>query len=291
MKMKKLNVLFLSILTSGFLIGCGGGGGASSSATTSSDTILSGSFIDAPVEGLKYSTPTQSGFTDENGTFKYKQGEKVQFSIGNFILGETIGQNIVTPLTISGDVLLSEISTKSMNIARLVQSLDENGLDEKIKIPKSLHNLSLASITINDELELQALLNEIVLLSKQTFTLKSQTEALNHMNTYIKRYYPECINAEYKYNFNATRVTGICGGSPTGTNIESFSIKLTQDDNCNLYENNIKIGAIKGNKVSLSVDDISIGFSIIDKNIQNSSIRVNAGFMCNLNGTMSGTIE
>jgi hypothetical protein len=287
--MKIFNTLIFITITVGFLLGCGGGSGGGSG--NSSDTILSGSFIDAPVEGLKYSTQTQSGFTDENGTFKYKAGEKVQFSIGNFILGETIGQNIVTPLTITGDVLISEISTKSINIARLIQSLDENGLDEKIRIPKFLHELSLSNLTINDELELQTLLNEIASLSKQTFILKSQEEALNHMNTYIKQYYPECINAEYKYNFNSTRVTGICGGSPTGTNIESFSIKLTQDDNCNLYENNIKIGSIKGNKVSLSEDDISIGFDIIDKSIQNSSIRVRGGFMCNLNGTISGTIE
>lgn len=285
--MKILNTLIFPTIAVGFLLGCGGGSGGGNSQ----DTILNGSFIDAPVEGLKYSTPTQSGFTDENGTFKYKQGEKVKFSIGNFILGETTGQNIITPLTISGDVLLSEISTKSMNIARLVQSLDENGLDEKIKIPRFLHELNLSTLTINDELELQTLLNEIASLSKQTFTLKPQTEALNHMNTYIKQYYPECINAEYKYNFNATRVTGICGGSPTGNDINSFSIKLTQDDNCNLYEDNIKVGSIKGNKVSLSVGNRSIGFSIIDKNIQNSSIRVNAGFMCNLNGTMNGTIE
>lgn len=284
--MKKINSLILSIITVFILFGCGGGGGSSST-----NDILNGTFIDAPVEGLKYSTPTQSGFTDENGNFKYKVGEKIQFFIGTVLLGETIGQTIVTPLTLSGDVLISEISDKSINIARLLQSLDENGLDSKIKIPEILRDLNLSDSSINNEAELEILLNNIASFSNRTFTLKSSTEALTHMNTYIKQYYPECINAEYRYTFNATHVSGICGGSPYGRNINPFSTILTQDDNCNLYENSIKIGSIKGNRVSLSTGDISINFSIVDKTIQNSSIRVRGGFMCNLNGTLSGTIK
>lgn len=287
--MKKINALILSTITTVLLIGCGGGGGSSNTDTSSS--ILVGTFVDAPVEGLKYTTQTQSGFTNKKGNFEYKAGEKIQFFIGTVLLGEVSGQSVITPLTLAGDTVISEISNKSINIARLLQSLDENGLDDKIKIPEILRDLSLTNTSMNDETELQTLLNNIASFSNLTFTLKSSTEALDHMNIYIKQYYPECINAEYKYNFNATHVAGICGGSPSGTNINSFSMILTQDDNCNLYKDSIKIGTVKGNKVSLSEDDISIDFNIIDKTIQNSAIRVRAGFMCNLNGTLSGIIE
>jgi hypothetical protein len=43
--------------------------------------ILSGMFIDSAVEGLRFETPTQSGFTDANGIFKYINGEAVSFFI------------------------------------------------------------------------------------------------------------------------------------------------------------------------------------------------------------------
>lgn len=66
--MKKL---LLGILSAGLLFtGCGGGGGSSGSGTTIDTTTQTGTFIDAPVEGLAYSTPTLSGFTNSNGEFE-----------------------------------------------------------------------------------------------------------------------------------------------------------------------------------------------------------------------------
>jgi hypothetical protein len=37
-----------------------------------------GHFIDSPVAGLSYSTPTQTGVTDESGKFDYFPGERVE---------------------------------------------------------------------------------------------------------------------------------------------------------------------------------------------------------------------
>ena len=42
------------------------------------------------VQGLSYATETQSGVTDSTGAFTYKSGETIQFSIGNFALGDAV---------------------------------------------------------------------------------------------------------------------------------------------------------------------------------------------------------
>ena len=42
------------------------------------------------VQGLSYATETQSGITDSTGAFTYKSGETIQFSIGNFLLGDAV---------------------------------------------------------------------------------------------------------------------------------------------------------------------------------------------------------
>ena len=57
------------------LAGCGGGGGSSTVSTST------GKFIDSAVAGLSYTTTSQSGTTDANGTFQYKSGETVNFKL------------------------------------------------------------------------------------------------------------------------------------------------------------------------------------------------------------------
>lgn len=68
---------------------CGGGGGRS--------RALTGQFVDSPVAGLSYKTPTRSGVTDADGRFEYRAGENVEFSLGNTVLGEADGKARITP--------------------------------------------------------------------------------------------------------------------------------------------------------------------------------------------------
>ena len=58
--------------------------------------VLTGRFIDSPVEGLEFSTTTQSGITSKNGSFQYKIGETINFSIGDGKLGHAIAKPIMT---------------------------------------------------------------------------------------------------------------------------------------------------------------------------------------------------
>jgi outer membrane protein OmpA-like peptidoglycan-associated protein len=115
-KVIKLLLVTLPVI---FLIGCGG------SSNNNSSPTLTGTFIDSPVSGLEYSTPSKSGTTDSSGHFQYKNGEVVTFSIGGIIIGQSVGDNQITPLDLvegANDAFDSTVS----NILRFLQSLDSD---------------------------------------------------------------------------------------------------------------------------------------------------------------------
>jgi hypothetical protein len=106
--MKRFNRLHLSILygTALSLAGCGGSS-STDPASLVTDPILTGYFTDSAVEGLNYTTITQSGVTDVNGAFSYQAGESVVFSIGDFVLGESAtAAPEMTPLDLIPDATL-----------------------------------------------------------------------------------------------------------------------------------------------------------------------------------------
>ena len=97
-----------------------------------------GYFIDGPVQGLTYRTPTQSGSTDSTGRFNYLTGETVTFSIGDFVLGSSAGAQRMTPsnlvpLQVPGQRVQpfdnpDRVKNRAVaNMARFVQSLDRDG--------------------------------------------------------------------------------------------------------------------------------------------------------------------
>lgn len=115
---KKITILIFIIL----LTGCGGGG----SGSISNDNVLTATFIDSQVGGLEFETATQSGTTDSNGNFIYKNGEKVTFHIGNLYLGEaTPKSGKVTPLDIIGTTNSSD--ARVVRILQTLQSIDSDG--------------------------------------------------------------------------------------------------------------------------------------------------------------------
>ena len=173
-------------ITTIFLVGCGGGGGGSSSSTNV------GQFVDAPVEGLEYSSSTSSEIktTDANGRFYYQDGEKITFKIGQVILGDVIPSNsgsTVTPLDLVGTTDTN--NSKVVEILRVLQSIDSDGDPTNgIQISKSKRdslnnpgkkiNLS-ESHTPLSETELQAISGENNLVSKE--------EAQNHFQTQLEQ--------------------------------------------------------------------------------------------------------
>ena len=109
---------------------------------TDTTKILSGRFVDAAVEGLRFETPTQSGLTDGNGIFQYIAGETVSFFIGDILLGTSTGLTKLTPLNLVPESDLND--PQVVNILRFVQSLDEDqNLDNGIRISNAVTTRAL----------------------------------------------------------------------------------------------------------------------------------------------------
>jgi predicted acyl esterase len=99
-----------------------------STATTPDGAALSGSFLDGPLVGLHYRTPTQKGITDNLGRFDYLADEDVTFSVGTLDIGTA---NAAEKLTVAslrspGESAPAPSDTAipaTINRARFVQSL------------------------------------------------------------------------------------------------------------------------------------------------------------------------
>lgn len=86
------------------LVACSGSGGGSGPATGKAAAlvlapgVLTGVFVDGPVEGLTFVSGIQTGTTDASGTFAFMPGGVVQFKVGNVILGQATGKARITPV-------------------------------------------------------------------------------------------------------------------------------------------------------------------------------------------------
>lgn len=91
----------------------------------SSGDVLTGVFLDAAVENIKFETASQSGQTNQAGEFQYLAGESVTFSLGALIFPSTTAAAVITPI----DILAASAVTDDavVNMVRLLLSLDLDG--------------------------------------------------------------------------------------------------------------------------------------------------------------------
>jgi len=142
--------------------GCHSGGGAGPVAAEEG-TYKIGYFIDSPVEGLEYSSITFAGVTDSQGGFYYNGNEEMTFFLGGVVIGRINAQRIVTPVDLGG-VLADTSSTRVINIARFLQSLDDDFIAANgIRIPEEVRE-ALQGIRVdfnNPELDNDAGVKEL----------------------------------------------------------------------------------------------------------------------------------
>ena len=169
--MKKIITLFIVTL----LGACGGGGGSSSNSD-----VKTGQFKDSVVKGLGYSTVTQNGITDENGTFKYQLNEIVTFKIGAMEIGSAQGADILYPTHIV------ETEADAVKIAQVLQTLDKDGdADvEGIDITGQFNEQQTRNQNIADSADLQALIDEIK-TATEARTLVNSATAKAHIDATI----------------------------------------------------------------------------------------------------------
>ncbi len=84
-----------------------------------------GVFLDSAVENLSFATVTNSGTTDPNGRYTYFDGELITFAIGSLEFPIVAASALTTPFTLAGSQ--SDLDQQTTNIARLLQSLDDDG--------------------------------------------------------------------------------------------------------------------------------------------------------------------
>jgi hypothetical protein len=160
--------LLIALVLTSLLTACGKNG-------SSSDDVLIGQLMATGVQGLTYTTATQSGTTDALGHFKYKAGETISFSVGNLPLVQNIPakefmtfldfdptQNttlqagtIQNGLTIHTEAEKTVANTNIVsNVSRLLEMLDQNKIaneKEGIDIPDyEITNLNKALASMPD---------------------------------------------------------------------------------------------------------------------------------------------
>jgi hypothetical protein len=126
----QINYKMISLLAF-FLISCGGGGGSSSSASNST-----GNFINSPTKGIKYTASPSglSGTTDADGSFSYRVGDTVTFSLDlgaqTLILGSTTNPSATTSVL----SLAVPNGGDPIAVAQVLETLDKSSVDGKMDV-------------------------------------------------------------------------------------------------------------------------------------------------------------
>ncbi|MDH5324098.1 MAG: hypothetical protein OEZ68_13040 [Gammaproteobacteria bacterium] len=101
---------------------------------------------------MRYTSGNLSGTTDANGTYNYVDGNTVQFFVGDILIGESLGQDIITPLDLAGEPA-NLSNPAAINIARFLQTLDDDGNpDNGIIIPDAISQNASGDINFNQSL-------------------------------------------------------------------------------------------------------------------------------------------
>gem|GEM_PF-6791859 len=84
---------------------------------------FTGVFVDDVVSGLSYECSSgKTDVTNDNGEYTCPRGDSVTFSVGGYTLGTVTALDVVTPYS-----LVQNDSVKAVNIARLLQGMDDDG--------------------------------------------------------------------------------------------------------------------------------------------------------------------
>lgn len=143
--------------------GCSGGGDSGTFVDSPVEglEVETGIFVDSPVEGLEFKTATQSGLTDSEGTFQFREGKTITFSIGSIVLGETTGKSIITPVDLV-EGASDETNPTVVNICRFLLSLDVDGnVEDCINISEQTRDILAGLPSIDFGQSVDAFANDL----------------------------------------------------------------------------------------------------------------------------------
>ncbi len=157
---KNFLILLLSVT---FFIGCSSDSDEPvvSNASSAPAYKVGTFYITQPVANLHYTTETYDDYTDEDGQFRYVEGEMITFSVAGVELGSSEARVIVTPLNLVPGSAEAEDSSAA-NIIALLLSLDSGGIGGVLTIDNAVSAYDFASdFDISDPLDSLSLLTEL----------------------------------------------------------------------------------------------------------------------------------
>ena len=127
----------LSLVLIATLTACGGGGGGSSAT--------SGQIVDSLVQGLQYTSGSNSGLTDANGRFQASPGADITFRVGDITLGTLSARDVLNIVDlIDGVEEYSTSNPRIYNTARFLQSIDDDrDTSNGIQITQQVRDLAV----------------------------------------------------------------------------------------------------------------------------------------------------
>ena len=259
--LKEIPILIVTLASISLFLaqGCSSGHGGGVAVTPESARL--GFFLDAPVDGLQFTTLSWSGITGlslnrgnfyweqktflpditglpgQQGTFFYQDGEQITFSIGDVILGRTKAKGIITPLDLGGTNKTTS-NPEVINISRLLLSLDDdrdpnNGITISESVRKALTGIKvdLSDPTLDNSKGIQEMfkrLNELGIYPEEVNQLVSVEEAQIHLENMINQIEAEeDILAEEAQNLPLIASIGSPSGNVIMLQGQSLSIQGT----------------------------------------------------------------
>ncbi len=145
--------------------------------------LMTGQFIDSPVEGLTYSTESRVGITGQDGEFHYLENETVVFGLGDLTFPAVTAAHIITPLDLAG---VNDINdTGVVNMARLLQTLDkdcnpDNGITIGGEVLLATTNMSINFSDPDFDSNVAQLFMDAAIVQNSCGTLVSAEDATAH---------------------------------------------------------------------------------------------------------------
>ena len=194
--MKRISLVIIYMMFLPLLSACGGTDGTNYSnglnnANNSAAVIeeAEGIFINGPIVGLGYSSGGISGVTGAKGEYEYQPGTPLRFYLGDIVIGETMGESLITLLHLVPGADAENI--KVINIARFLLSVGQlDPATNVLTIPESVFNAAKGK-TIDFETITETDLQDMVRFLKNDpdALLISIQEAINAVTAGILRIY------------------------------------------------------------------------------------------------------
>jgi hypothetical protein len=224
----------LLLMAASLVAACGGSGG------DDGGSVKTGAFVDSPVQGLSYSTASQSGLTNAAGEFRYRDGEVITFKVGNVDIGSAFGAAYLSPLDITNSFLPSDADAS--NVARLLQTLDTDGdPGNGITLPANVAALP-ADLDFNDAGAVETALGQV---------LVGAADAEEHLDASIAAMPPRAVDGVYQ------RVTVGSTGLAGCPDVVDAEVEVSRDASGDrAYDGSITLA--NGGQYRFTADDSTI---------------------------------